>query len=107
MSNAMKVSTSTETTESRIPTFATVDEEAAFWDSHDITEFDDELEPVDDIVFGSIRSSRGLLLRLDGDVLEVLDRIADATGSDAPSVARRLIEEGIRQETERNPGLGS
>jgi hypothetical protein len=107
MSNTTKVSAPTEQRVSRIPTFTTVAEEAAFWDSHDITEFEDELEPVDDIVFGSIRTSRGLLLRLDGDVLERLDRIADATGSDAPSVARRMIEDGIRRETERDPHLAS
>ncbi|HEY7348021.1 MAG TPA: CopG family antitoxin [Ktedonobacterales bacterium] len=31
---------------SRIPHFASREEEAAFWDTHDITEFEDELEPV-------------------------------------------------------------
>ena len=31
---------------SAIPTFATHEEEAAFWDTHEITEFLDELTPV-------------------------------------------------------------
>jgi hypothetical protein len=92
---------------SRIPTFATIAEEAAFWDSHDITEFEDELEPADDITFDSIRSSHGLILRLDGDVLDRIERIAVAKGTDPTTVARTWIEEGIRQETDNDPRLAS
>jgi hypothetical protein len=36
---------------SRIPTFSTIEEEAEFWDTHDITEFEDELELVTDVRF--------------------------------------------------------
>ena len=32
---------------SRIPAFETWEEEAAFWDAHDTTEFEDEGEPVE------------------------------------------------------------
>ena len=32
---------------SRIPDFASLEEEAEFWDTHDSTEFEDEWEPVD------------------------------------------------------------
>lgn len=92
---------------SRIPTFATIDEEAAFWDSHDTADFEDELEPVDDVVFESVRSSQGLMVRFDGDILERLDRIAAATGSDSKSVIKRMVEEGIRHETKRDPRLAS
>ena len=92
---------------SRIPAFATVEEEAAFWDSHDTADFEDELEPLDDVVFESVRSSQGLLIRFDGELLERLDRIADATGSNSTSVIKRMIEDGIQQETERDPRLAS
>ena len=30
----------------RIPSFANVEEEAAFWDTHDFTDFAEELSPV-------------------------------------------------------------
>ncbi len=33
--------------QSRIPEFATREEEAAFWDSHDISDYWDELQPVE------------------------------------------------------------
>jgi len=36
---------------SRIPTFSKIEEEAEFWDNHDITEFEDELELVTDVTF--------------------------------------------------------
>ncbi len=32
---------------SRIPTFKTIEEEAAFWDTHSSEEFADELTPVE------------------------------------------------------------
>jgi hypothetical protein len=106
MSDDTKADRTTERA-SRIPTFATVDEEAAFWDSHDFTEFEDELESVEDIVFDSIRTPQGLLIRLDGDVLARLDRIANAAGVDSASIARRWIEEGLEHEAERDPRLAS
>lgn len=34
-------------TESRIPTFANREEEAAWWDSHDLGDYQDEFEAVD------------------------------------------------------------
>lgn len=37
---------STEQRESRIPQFATREQEAAFWDTRDISEYWDELKPV-------------------------------------------------------------
>jgi hypothetical protein len=34
----------------RIPKFASIEEEAVFWDTHDTTEFEDEFEEVE-VVF--------------------------------------------------------
>lgn len=34
-------------TKARIPDFRSLEEEAEFWDTHDLTEFEDELEPVE------------------------------------------------------------
>ncbi len=48
------------TVESRIPTFSTIEEEAAFWDTHSFEEFADELEEVTDHRFV------GMLRRTDG-----------------------------------------
>jgi hypothetical protein len=40
---------------SKIPEFASKEEEAEFWDAHDFTEFADETEPVEITFGGSIR----------------------------------------------------
>lgn len=40
-----------ENTKSRIPTFKTIEEEAAFWDTHSSEEFADELTPVENVKF--------------------------------------------------------
>lgn len=38
---------SKEQKKSRIPEFKSIEEEAEFWDTHDITDFLDELEPAE------------------------------------------------------------
>lgn len=42
-----KPNVGTQDNRSRIPAFATRQEEAEWWDTHDITDYLDELEPVD------------------------------------------------------------
>jgi len=55
----------------------------------------------------AVPNPRRLSLLLEGDVLKRLDRIAAATGVDSASIAKRWIEEGIRNEMERDPRLAS
>ncbi|GEM_PF-4844755 len=43
-------------TESAIPEFKSIQEEAVFWDTHDTSEFEDEFEPVDLQVSPELRS---------------------------------------------------
>ncbi len=45
---------------SRIPTFKTIEEEAAFWDTHSSEEFADELTPIEDVKFVKARSEKAL-----------------------------------------------
>jgi hypothetical protein len=90
---------------SRIPSFATIEEEAEFWDTHDVMDFEDELEPIEDLVIGPIRTSRGLIVRFSGDVLERMERIAALKGTSPSSMARMWIEQGIEQEIRRDPRL--
>lgn len=35
----------------KIPTIDSIQEHANFWDTHDLTDFEDELEKVDELVF--------------------------------------------------------
>ena len=59
---------------SRILTLASHEEEAAVWDAHDFTEFDDEFEPIEYKVDGDV--SLGLVLPhdlVDHDIWAAID----------------------------------
>src|SRR5437867_789236 len=81
---------------SRIPTFKTVEEEAEFWDKHSLTEFEDELEVVDDVVFVRVQPRRGLTVRLGVDELEELKRSAREKGVSASTLVRIWVVERLR-----------
>lgn len=59
--------------ESRVPTLATIEEEAEFWDTHSFEEFADELEEVDDIMIGGILAHGVLRIGFTGEVLAALE----------------------------------
>jgi len=52
-------------TKSRIPTFKTIEEEAAYWDIHSSGEFADELTPVENVKF--VKARYRLFNRSQGD----------------------------------------
>ena|SRR5215467_8121469 len=81
---------------SRIPTFKTIEEEAAFWDTHSSEEFADELTPVEDVQFVPARSKKALTVRFDEDTFEELSREAREKGIGPSTLARMLILEHLR-----------
>lgn len=80
---------------SRIPDFATREEEAAFWDSHDFTDFLDETRPVKLRVAKKL--SEGLTIRLDPRDRAELDRRATEQGIGPSTLVRIWIKERLRQ----------
>jgi predicted glycoside hydrolase/deacetylase ChbG (UPF0249 family) len=80
----------------RIPSFANVEEEPAFWDSHDFTDFLEESRPVQ-ITVGQEFAGR-LTLRLDRDDRQQLVRRAKAMGVGPSTLARIWLKERLRQE---------
>ena len=62
--------------ESHIPQFATVEEEAAFWDTHSIEDFADELELVTDVKFVRARHTRAITVRLGEEAYAALSKTA-------------------------------
>ena len=77
---------------------------AAFWDAHDVTEFDDQLEEVGQPVFvrpgGEARVE--IKVPLDGREVDAVDRIADAQGV----TRERLVREWVRQRLARPAEAG-
>lgn len=83
-------------TKSRIPTFRTVEEEAAFWDTHSSEEFADELTPVGNVKFVKVGSKKALTVRFDEDTFEELTREAREKGIGPSTLARMVILEHLR-----------
>jgi predicted DNA binding CopG/RHH family protein len=84
----------TKKRKSRIPTFANREEEAAFWDSHDISDYWDELQPVKLKVAKNL--SKGITIRFDAETLEKLRQRAHEKGIGPTTLARMWILEHLQ-----------
>jgi len=83
----------------RIPAFASLEEEAAFWDNHDVTEFvGNELQPVEATIGADLVDR--LTVRLDRADREQLVRQAKVKGLGPSTLARVWLKERLRQESE-------
>ncbi len=80
---------------SRIPTFATRDEEAAWWEKHDLADYQDEFKPVRVRVAKNL--SEGLTIRLQPQNLAELRERAEQTGVGPTTLARMWILERLRE----------
>jgi predicted DNA binding CopG/RHH family protein len=82
---------------SRIPVFVNHQEEAEFWDTHDITDYLDELKPVK-LKFAK-NLSEGITIRLDAKTLEELREQAHNKGIGPTTLARMWILERLHSKT--------
>lgn len=82
----------------RIPSFANIEEEATFWDTHDFADFTDESRPVEVTIGGDL--AERLTVRLEQADRETLDRRARAKGVGPSTLIRMWVKERLRQETE-------
>jgi hypothetical protein len=83
----------------RIPAFASREEEAAFWDTHDVTEFSGrEPQPVE-VTIGSELADR-LTVRLDSADRVELARRAREKGIGPSTLARMWLKDRLRLEDE-------
>jgi hypothetical protein len=85
----------THVVESRIPTFNSIEEEAAFWDTHSFEEFADEPEVVNDHTFVAIRYNDVLKVVFKGDALEALDAAAAKAGVGVGALAYPWVLERL------------
>jgi len=87
----------TKIEKSRIPVFANRQEEADFWDTHDITDYLDELKPVK-VKFAK-NLSQGITIRFDAETLEELREQAHSKGMGPTTLARMWILERLHGKT--------
>jgi hypothetical protein len=85
-----------QATTSRIPQFNSREEEAAWWDSHDITDYLDELTPVR--VRFAKNLSEGLTIRLDPKTMQELRERAKRQGIGPTTLIRMWVMERLRAE---------
>lgn len=81
---------------SRIPDFKTYEEEAHFWDTHDITDFEDETEDVDIVFELDKPRDETLVLRLQKNIKEKLEHIARSHGLNVSTLARMWLMEKLQ-----------
>ena len=64
---------------SKIPKFKSEEEEAKFWDSHDLTNYLDEFEEVNEeiIITAKKRTKKLISIRMDEDIIVALKLAAD------------------------------
>ena len=79
---------------SRIPEFASREEEAAFWDTHDIADYQDELTTVRARFAKNL--SEGITIRLDPETLAALRARAKEQGIGPTTLARMWILQQLR-----------
>ena|SRR5215216_4729959 len=80
----------------RIPAFNNIEEEAEFWDTHDITDFLDELRPAKLVLSGEL--AERLTVRLEQADREELARRAAVKGVGPSTLARMWLKERLQQE---------
>jgi len=80
---------------SRIPEFTSIQEEAAWWDAHDVTDYLDETSPVE-LVFEHRPGPRPVVVPLDPDGFRALEIKAKERGVSPTALAREWIEERLR-----------
>ncbi len=81
---------------SRIPQFRSREEEAQWWDTHDITDYLDELEPID-VHFDLEKPQEDtVVFRLHKGVKRYLERLAKSKGLNMSSLLRMWVMEKVK-----------
>jgi predicted DNA binding CopG/RHH family protein len=80
----------------RIPEFASIEEEAAFWDTHSTADYEGEFTPVR--VRFAKRLSTGVTIRLDPETLQKLRTAAHEQGIGPTTLIRMWVLERLKQQ---------
>jgi predicted DNA binding CopG/RHH family protein len=84
----------TKTTK-RIPEFASIEEEAAFWDTHSTADYPEEFTPVR--VRFAKNLSHGITIRFDPETLEHVRAAAHEKGVGPTTLIRMLVLEHLKR----------
>jgi predicted DNA binding CopG/RHH family protein len=82
---------------SKLPTFATEQEEAEFWDSHDSTEFLEETEAVESRFVDQRPQKKQITIRLDPSAIEQIKKVANNKGIGYQTLIRMWVMEQLQK----------
>ena len=80
----------------KLPQTDSIAELAQFWDTHDLTDFDSELEEVTETIFQR-GSETPLTILLQSEEAEAIKRIANARGMEDGALLREWVLEKLQQ----------
>jgi hypothetical protein len=79
----------------RLPDTDSIDELARFWDTHDLTDFEDQLDEIAEPVFRY--GQKGINVPLAPDEIEAAERVARSEGSDLAGLLHGWIVEKLNE----------
>ena len=77
----------------KLPQTDSIEKMAEFWDSHDVTDFEEELEEVADPVF---QSKTVVKVPLDSQQAELARQLADAKGITLPNLIQQWVRDRVQ-----------
>lgn len=83
---------------SRIPTFKNSQELAEFWDTHDVTDYLDELEPVEIDFQLEKPKDDNIVIRVQEPIKQYLRQVARSKGLNLSSLARMWLMEHMKEQ---------
>jgi len=86
----------------RIPETDSIEELARFWDTHDLTDFEDQLEEVRKPVFAR-REGATVAIALKPQEAQALRRMARSEGVEEALLVRAWIREKLRRSSSNRP----
>ena len=86
----------------RIPNTDSIEELSKFWDTHDLTDFEDQLEEVHAPVFGHRKEST-LAVALTLKEAQALSRLAQSEGVEETKLVRKWVREKLRASSFKRP----
>jgi CopG antitoxin of type II toxin-antitoxin system len=87
-------------TKSRIPEFASIEEEAEFWDTHDTTDYEDEFKPVQ--VRFADKLSDSVSVPVDPEMMVLLQEQARKEGTVPAILIRKWIVERLQDQRQHS-----
>jgi hypothetical protein len=78
----------------KLPQTDSLEELARFWDTHDLSEFDEQLEEVTEPVFEQ-QLGMAMVLRLEPEEVAAVDKIAKTRGVGQSELLREWVQEKL------------